>query len=44
MQQNEMAHFMKNFSLTGAAIVLFWLYNQSQDLPPSITEALFGRL
>ncbi|MGI8726596.1 MAG: DoxX family protein [Solirubrobacterales bacterium] len=43
MQQNEMAHFMKNLSMTGAAIMLFWLYNQSQDLPLSITEALFGR-
>jgi uncharacterized membrane protein YphA (DoxX/SURF4 family) len=43
-QQNEMAHFMKNMSMAGAGIVIFWLYNQSQDVPASVTDALFGRI
>jgi putative oxidoreductase len=40
--QNAM--FMKNTALLGAAIIIFWLYNQGQDLDLSITDALFSRI
>src|SRR5918996_316722 len=38
------ALFIKNVALLGAAIIVFWAYNQGQDLPASITDALFGRI
>jgi putative oxidoreductase len=43
-QQNQMAHFMKNMALTGAALVVFYAYNQLQgDAGLSLTDPLFGR-
>ena len=44
MKQVQMAMFFKNASLLGAAIIVFWLYNQGQDLDISLTDALFGRI
>ena len=44
MQQIEISQFSKNVALLGAAIIIFWLYNQGQDLDLSITDALFGRI
>ncbi len=41
MQQMQMAQFMKNISMAGGALIIFWAYNQGQDLPLSITDALF---
>jgi uncharacterized membrane protein YphA (DoxX/SURF4 family) len=43
-QQNQMAHFLKNMSMLGGALVIFFLYNQMQgDAPLSLTDPLFGR-
>jgi putative oxidoreductase len=43
-KQNQMAHFMKNMALTGAALVIFYAYNQLQDdAGLSLTDPLFGR-
>jgi hypothetical protein len=36
--------FFKNVALLGAALIIFYLYNQGQDLDLSITDALFGRI
>ncbi len=44
MQQIQSAMFFKNVALLGAAVIIFWAYNQGQDLPASITDALFGRI
>jgi putative oxidoreductase len=44
MRQIQSAMFFKNTALLGAAIIIFWLYNQGQDLDLSITDALFGRI
>jgi uncharacterized membrane protein YphA (DoxX/SURF4 family) len=44
MQQIQNAMFFKNVALLGAAIIIFWVYNQGQDLDASITDALFGRI
>jgi len=35
---------MKNLALAGAALIVFWLYNQAQDVDASLTDALFGRI
>lgn len=44
-QQNQMAHFMKNMSLAGAAIIVFWLVNQGQgNIPAMLTDPLFGAI
>jgi uncharacterized membrane protein YphA (DoxX/SURF4 family) len=44
MQQNQMAHFMKNVALAGGALVIFFAYNQLQgDAPLSLTDPLFDR-
>jgi uncharacterized membrane protein YphA (DoxX/SURF4 family) len=44
MQQNQMAHFMKNLAIVGGALVIFFTYNQLQgDAPLSITDPLFSR-
>jgi uncharacterized membrane protein YphA (DoxX/SURF4 family) len=44
MQQNQMAHFMKNMAIVGGALVLFFTYNQLQgDAPLSLTDPLFSR-
>lgn len=42
LAQMQMAHFMKNVSLAGGALVIFWVYNQLQDVPFSLTEPLLG--
>jgi putative oxidoreductase len=39
----DSAHFYKDVSLLGAAIIIFFLYNQFQDVPASLTDALFGK-
>jgi putative oxidoreductase len=43
-QQVQSAMFFKNVALLGAALIIFYLYNQGQDLDLSITDALFGRI
>ena len=44
MQQNQMAHFLKNMALVGGALVLFYALNQLQaDAGLSITDPLFDR-
>jgi putative oxidoreductase len=44
MQQVQVAMFTKNVSLIGAALIVFWLYNELQgEAPLSITDPLFGR-
>jgi putative oxidoreductase len=43
-QQIQSAMFFKNVALLGAALIIFYVYNQGQDLDLSITDALFGRI
>jgi putative oxidoreductase len=33
--------FFKNFAMMGGWLIVFWAYNQGQDLPASVTDALF---
>jgi putative oxidoreductase len=40
----QSAMFFKNTALLGAALIIFYIYNQGQDLDLSITDALFGRI
>jgi putative oxidoreductase len=41
---NQMAHFMKNISMAGGALALFYAWNQLQgDAGLSITDPLFDR-
>jgi putative oxidoreductase len=40
----DAAHFYKDVSMLGAAIVIFYLYNQGQDLAGSLSNALIGKL
>ena len=40
----QQAMFFKNFAMIGGFIVIFWLYNQGQDVAASLTDALFGRI
>ena len=43
-QANQMAHFMKNVSMIGGALVLFYAWNQLQeDAGLSITDPFFDR-
>lgn len=42
MKQIERSQFMKNLSMAGGALIIFYLYNQVQDPPLSLTDALFG--
>jgi putative oxidoreductase len=44
MQQIQSAMFFKNLALLGAALIIFYVYNQGQDLDLSLTDALFGRI
>jgi putative oxidoreductase len=44
MRQLQSAMFFKNVALLGAALIIFYVYNQGQDLDLSITDALFGRI
>ncbi|MBA2793563.1 MAG: DoxX family protein [Thermoleophilaceae bacterium] len=41
IRQIEMAQFMKNISLSGACLIIFWLYSEGEDLPLSLTDSLF---
>ena len=42
--QMQMAQFMKNMSMVGGAIIIFWIYNQLQgEAPLSLTDPLLGR-
>jgi putative oxidoreductase len=44
MKAIQMAMFQKNVALIGAALIVFYLYNQLQgEAPLSITDPLFGR-
>jgi uncharacterized membrane protein YphA (DoxX/SURF4 family) len=44
MRQMQMSHFMKNLSLVGGALIIFWVFNQAQgDAPLSIGDPLFSR-
>ena len=41
---NQMAHFLKNISMVGGALVLFYVWNQLQnEAGLSITDPLFDR-
>jgi putative oxidoreductase len=43
-KQAQQAQFMKNIALAGAALIVFYLYNQAQGgAALSITDPLFGR-
>ena len=44
MQSIQSAMFFKNVALLGAAVIIFYIYNQGQDLDLSITDALFGKI
>jgi putative oxidoreductase len=44
MKAIQNAMFFKNAALLGAALIIFYFYNQGQDLDLSITDALFGRI
>jgi putative oxidoreductase len=40
----QQAMFIKNFAIMGGWLIVFWLYNQLQDVPASLTDALFDRI
>ena len=43
-QANQMAHFLKNMSMAGGALALFYIWNQLQsEAGLSITDPLFDR-
>jgi uncharacterized membrane protein YphA (DoxX/SURF4 family) len=43
-QANQMAHFLKNISMAGGALALFYVWNQLQgEAGLSITDPLFDR-
>jgi putative oxidoreductase len=44
MRAIQSAMFFKNTALLGAGLIIFYIYNQGQDLDLSITDALFGRI
>jgi len=44
MRSIQSAMFFKNVALLGAALIIFYIYNQGQDLDLSLTDALFGRI
>ena len=44
MKQLQSAMFFKNLALLGAALIIFYIYNQGQDLDASLTDALFDRI
>jgi putative oxidoreductase len=44
MQGLQSAMFFKNVALLGAAVIVFWLFNQTIDPPLTITDALFDRI
>ena len=44
MRAIQSAMFFKNVALLGAAIIVFWLFNQLVDPPLTFTDALFDRI
>lgn len=44
MKQIQSAMFFKNLALLGAALIIFYIYNQGQDLDASLTDALFSSI
>lgn len=40
-QQMEFVNFFKNLQVAGGLIVLFWVFNQGQDLPATLTDSFF---
>lgn len=42
-RQGEQINFNKNLALIGGLLVVFYLVNQTQDIPAGITGPLFGR-
>lgn len=43
-RQSQMTNFMKNVSMAGGALALFYLFNQLQgDVGLTLTDPLFGR-
>jgi uncharacterized membrane protein YphA (DoxX/SURF4 family) len=42
-RSSEQINFNKNVALIGAALILFYLVNQSQDIPAGLSDPLFGR-
>jgi putative oxidoreductase len=43
-RENQLAHFMKNIAMAGAAIILFYLYNQLQGHAGfSLTDPFFSK-
>jgi putative oxidoreductase len=43
-QAVQSAMFFKNAALLGAALIIFWLFNQTVDPPLTITDSLFDRI
>jgi putative oxidoreductase len=41
MKGIQSAMFFKNISLIGAALIIFWIFNQMVDPPLTITDSLF---
>jgi putative oxidoreductase len=41
-KQGEQINFNKNLALIGGLLILFYLVNQTQDIPAGITGPLFG--
>jgi putative oxidoreductase len=37
----QQAMFIKNFAMIGGWLLVFWTYNQLQDVPASVTDAFF---
>jgi putative oxidoreductase len=42
-RQMQMANFTKNFALLGAALAIFYAFNQNQDVGLCLTNPLFGK-
>jgi len=43
-RDDDMQHFLKNMTICGGMIVLFWAFNQVGDAAPlTLTDPLFGR-
>lgn len=42
-RQGELVHFNKNLALIGGLLVVFYLVNQTQDIPAGLTDPLLDR-
>lgn len=43
-RDDQMQHFMKNLTICGGMLVLFWVFNQhGADAPLTVTDPLLGR-